>query len=245
MEDFSACIVSPDQEITIIKYFDILYYCVRKTEEYISVSKQNLEHFQSFREKYTHFDPYFDFVMLELKHILIGPFFQPDHYLLPYNGKYYIMLLNQVSMYYRDLTSQIPNFSFDFLPATDENICMNLPIQGDTRIGFYVDDEGNLYHNYLLERHLKMAYLLLHQQMIYRPDICRKYYHYMIKYGYYKKVDFLTEKLGYMLGFPSDQNQIIFNLKMLTEKQKNLLAIYRRNYRTKREEYGKNQFTLK
>ena len=66
MKDFKVKIISPDNEKTELNYFDILFFCQEKTEEYISLSDENLIRFRNFRKNYTIFEPYFDFVMMEL-----------------------------------------------------------------------------------------------------------------------------------------------------------------------------------
>ena len=150
MKDFKVKIISPDNEKTELNYFDILFFCQKKTEEYISLSDENLIRFRNFRKNYTIFDPYFDFVILELKYILLNPFFEKDEYLLPYNGKYYINSLYNTSINYDDLINKKP--TFDFMPATDYNICRNKKtLNKDTRIGFCVDSEGNIYNNDILQ----------------------------------------------------------------------------------------------
>ena len=110
MKDFKVKIISPDNEKTELNYFDILFFCQEKTEEYISLSDENLIRFRNFRKNYTIFEPYFDFVMMELKYILLNPFFEKDEYLLPYNGKYYINSLYNTSSNYDDLINKKPNF---------------------------------------------------------------------------------------------------------------------------------------
>ena len=42
MKDFKVKIISPDNEKTELNYFDILFFCQKKTEEYISLSDENL-----------------------------------------------------------------------------------------------------------------------------------------------------------------------------------------------------------
>lgn len=243
MKDFKVKIISPDNEKTELNYFDILFFCQKKTEEYISLSDENLIRFRNFRKNYTIFDPYFDFVILELKYILLNPFFEKDEYLLPYNGKYYINSLYNTSSNYDDLINKKPNFSFDFMPATDYNVCRNNKILNkDTRIGFCVDSEGNIYNNDILQRHLKMIHLLLNQHLIKEFGICNKYKHYIEVHGYHRKVDFFSEKLGYMIGFPSNQNTLIFNSKLLTKEQKKYLDLFQVKYKTKIEDCYQNKF---
>ncbi len=243
MKDFKVKIISPDNEKTELNYFDILFFCQKKTEEYISLSHENLIRFRNFRKNYTIFDPYFDFVILELKYILLNPFFEKDEYLLPYNGKYYINSLYNTSINYDDLINKKPNFSFDFMPATDYNICRNKKtLNKDTRIGFCVDSEGNIYNNDILQRHLKMIHLLLNQHLIKEFGICNKYKHYIEVHGYHRKVDFFSEKLGYMIGFPSNQNTLIFNSKLLTKEQKKYLDLFQVKYKTKIEDCYRNKF---
>lgn len=243
MNNFKVKVIGPDNKKTELNYFDLLFFCQKKTEEYISLSSENLKKFREFRKKYTIFDPYFDFVMMELKYILLNPFFEKEEYLLPYDGKYYINYLHNNSINYDELINKKPSFSFDFLPATDYNVCMNKKrLKIDTRIGFYIDSEGNSYNNDILERHLKMANLLLNQQLIRSFGICNKYKNYTKINGYHRKVDFLGEKLGYMIGFPSDQNMIIFNSKLLTKEQKKYLDLFQIKYRTKIEDCYRDRF---
>ena len=72
--------------------------------------------------------------------------------------------------------------------------------------------------------------------------ICNKYKHYIEVHGYHRKVDFFSEKLGYMIGFPSDQNTLIFNSKLLTKEQKKYLDLFQVKYKTKIEDCYRNKF---
>lgn len=230
-------IISPSNEKITLKYYDILYFCQMIVEKFISESKENLKQFQQFRTQYSHFDPYFDFVVMKLKYILVNPFFHHDLYLLGYQEKYY-MMDGDINKSYYELQATIPNFSFDFLPATDQNICICHHIK-DNQIGFYLDSNGILYQNNQLERHLKMARLLLNQQMIHNASICFKYKKYIQKYGYYRISDFLVEMLGYTIGFPSSQNTLIYNSKMLTKEQQEQIVYCKTKFQAKSEDYYK------
>ena len=229
-------IVSPNNEVFELKYYDILYFCQKETEKYIDASEQNLKEFVDFRKNYSFFLPYFDFVMLKLKYILINPLFYENSYLLSYNDKYYIMTLNN-DYSYEDLINQKPNFSFDFIAANDQNICMD-KTNGFIKehIGFYLDEDGNFYKNYKTERHLKMGRLILNQKMINSISICTKYRKYINIHGENSLNEFLVNDLGYVVGFPADQNIIIYNSKRLTQKQLKYLNVFKFKYKIEEED---------
>ena len=89
---------------------------------------------------------------------------------------------------------------------------------------------------------MKMIHLLLNQHLIKEFGICNKYKHYIEVHGYHRKVDFFSEKLGYMIGFPSNQNTLIFNSKLLTKEQKKYLDLFQVKYKTKIEDCYRNKF---
>lgn len=236
MEDITVKIINPNNEVISLKYSDILYFCQRKTEEFISLSEKNLKEFVEFRKNYSFFDPYFDFVMLKLKYVLINPLFYQNTYLLPYEEKYYIMDLHR-EYKYAELIEEKPNFSFDFLPANNYNIC----IQKDNyhmndKVGFYLDTDGIVYLNHFLCRHLKMARLILNQKMIHSISLTLQYRNYIDQHGENYLCEFLNEKLGYVIGFPSDENRIIYNSKKLTQPQINYLNTIKTKHKIKMED---------
>lgn len=233
-------ILKPNGQMEEIKYYDILYFCQRTVEEYISISKENLQKFKDYRELYQFFEPYFDFVMQELKYIIIEPFFYHDTYLLPYNHQYFIMNYNGEG--YQQLISQIPNFSFDFLPVTDMNIGLQHHVRNLKREGFYIDVEGNIFKNTTMKRHLMMARSLLNQQLIHQTNTCFSYQRYVEKHGENAMCDFLVEKLGFILGCPSEENKLIYNSKLLTKEQHQRIMDCQIKYQIKSKDYYKPQF---
>lgn len=238
MENIDVKVICPNNEVISLKYSDLLYFCQKITSSYISKSKQNLEEFLEFRKHYHFFQPYFDFVMMKKKYILLEPLFYKDTYLLPYHEQYFIIPLgNHQDMSYHKLLSEKPLSSFDFLSAFDENIC----VQKDKKnigndVGFCLDSEGVLYQNHILERHLKMARLILNQKMLNSTNFCVRYRKYVREKGPYHLLDFLTEELGYSIGFPSNQNVVTYHSKKVTEEQLSYLKYLKAKYHIKLED---------
>lgn len=231
-------IIKPNNQKEKIKYYDLLYFCQKTVEEYISMSKENLEKFQEYREHYSFFDPYFDFVMLELKYIILDPFFYQNTYLLTYKNEYFIMDYNNEE--HNELISKKPLFSFDFLPATDLNIGLQKHTRNLYRQGFYIDLNGKIYKNTMMKRHLAMARTILNQRLIHEASTCFSYYRYVEEYGENAMCDFLIKKLGYVSGCQAEENVIIYNPKTLTKEQNQKIIECQIKYQTKSEEYHKS-----
>lgn len=238
MKNIDVKIVCPNNEMIHFKYSDLLYFCQQTTSSYISKSKENLEEFLEFRKHYHFFSPYFDFVMMKRKYILLEPLFYKDTYLLAYHDQYFMMLLDGVKdISYHELIREKPLFDFDFLAASDSNICIQenkKKIRND--VGFCLDPEGIVYQNDILQRHLKMARLILNQKMINSTNLSLKYKKYIEENGQNHLLDFLTEELGYSIGFPSNQNVVTYHSKKVTEEQLSYLKSLKVKYKVRFED---------
>lgn len=68
--------LKPDNTVDYMEYYEVEKYCMKKINEYVSISKENFQEFELFSKKYTYFKPYFDFVMVVLKYAMVNPLYE-------------------------------------------------------------------------------------------------------------------------------------------------------------------------
>lgn len=220
-------ILKPNNDLIKIDYYKIGKYCEIECKKIVGEKKELRNVYENYKKNYTICNPYFDFLINELKYIIINPFMENNTYLKAENDKYYLMKLT--SKNYNELNNNHPLHDFDFLPASDKNLCVERQILKKYKTGFMIDLDGNFYFNNYMDRHLKMARTILNQKLINSLSLNMKYEKFILENGYNKKIDFLCLKLGYMIGVSSNNKVITYNSKLINNKQLYILDKFRGN----------------
>ena len=125
-------------EIIYCFYYEIEELAKQITKEYCCKSKENLEQFLAFSKNYTHFSPYFDFVIGVLGYHLRNPFFEANKILWgdPKTHAFYRKMY--VPSYKDYLPCQLNREYFHF--SSDNDLQINTSLEESSKI--YVNEDG-------------------------------------------------------------------------------------------------------
>lgn len=174
---YEAQLISPNGEIVTIQengnninipYYEIGNYLEKVVDDFISLSNQNKDLFDLFKQGYNHFNPYFDFAITYLGYKIKNPLLIEETILYGQNDQ----MVNE------RINSKIPNSYYYRL--TDENYKIEnaSPYYLTNSI---IDANGIKYEvDYLNNRHHDDLYeIFLIENMIYNRSLYEDYVHCM------------------------------------------------------------------
>lgn len=98
--------ITPDKKIIYLDYYDINEFAKEVCQNYIKKSTNNLSIFNSFKDDYIQFEPYFDFIIYKLNYSMINPL----------NFKNYILYKNNDSLFLKQWDSNNLNITKNQYP---------------------------------------------------------------------------------------------------------------------------------
>lgn len=153
-------LISPSNEKTLLNYYEVNEFC-----KLICCKEENRESFEIFKRDYNYFEPYFDYVMFELKYKMHNCLFEND----------YISCVNN-KIYSSNFYSSIPYM----VKCSDKSL--KIVEIGDEILTSMIDPNGMQIMGYCEENdrgsHIMTARTILNQLLIQSQEICKHYYRY-------------------------------------------------------------------
>lgn len=208
--------INKDDEFYKIEYYEILMFCKKMTEELIRSKTKRIK-YENLKQKYSYFEPYFDFIFGENKYILNNPFYLENTIFESTLNKYFITKNNYVYNF---------NYSSDY--------CVGLNKTGIVEYGFFILQDGTLLDNRYAERHLMNAMTILNNYLIKDKYINKLFLkNKMDNYYMYNIIDFLIKEIGIIYG-RKDGNKILdttINKYEITKEQLNTINRLSKKYK--------------
>lgn len=215
-------LISPNNEIIYMNYYEIENNCKKIIDKYISISDENKKEFENFSESYHYFKPYFDFVFFNLKYSLINPLMEDDAILTEHNNQY-IKIYNTNPQEFIEKRNKIKDNSSSVISKSDDRTLkisyLDYPI---VRNGIF-NRENMFFALNDLPVHNDLASQILHQFMINSKDVCLKYINYDDVFS--KAINFLEDIMGFIrLGeITEDECALIYRSSMISELQEDFI----------------------
>lgn len=213
-------ITNNKNESILLKYYHIEKYCINE----INKNKKDIANFNEFNNKYSYFNPYFDYIFHIKKYKLHEPLLIPNTILNNENRYYYIIEKDK---------EVINSNSYDFTLMDD----IGISIKTDPYLineGFFILSDGTMITNNFVERHLCNAKMILNNELIKSITIYNKYKKFINQNGQYFQyniIDFLIESLGIIYGKKDGKIiKLTMNNKIITKKQLNTIRELKSKY---------------
>lgn len=220
--------ISKENQIFEMDYSEVLDFCKE-----IATREENIEEFNIFKNNYTIFEPYFDFVTFRLDYIFCPGHYQLVHYENPKTGEHGLYDAALDSRDYDDIMRAIVkmvSMNIDGFPVLKIGKCsdkdLNIEIVDDipgkslligTNMMGYIckvgDPEGS---------HPVTANTILNQYLCQDKELLEKLIDYKLYNGFSDGtgLNFLEEILGYIR---ISHNALVYNGAAISERQKWLL----------------------
>lgn len=221
----SIAILKPNNEIIKGNYNQIRKFCIKEC-----LKDDNIDEFLEFQQKYTYFEPYFDYIMFKLKYVLLNPLCQTKKALYAVEDAFYKIKIDNID--YNSIVNMV-NIEIQkakILPfmtkCSDEVLQIeNKNTKNMTTCLLDPNCVGLL--NAENSSHGITANTVLNQILLLSPEITKDYtsslYSSIIDEDNYA-INYLAKQMGFMrLTDKKTFPIIIANQQSITEEQKELI----------------------
>lgn len=222
MSKYLTAFVTPENELFPMSYYQIEEFCKKECEK-----PENKDLFSKFKEDYTYYHPYFDFVMFELNYQMISPLLRKGTALVKHKDALYTVKIS--SLDYTDIKENTKEIKKEDLPCITRCTTRGLKIRKQT--SDHIDHcmiDPNLIGAMTENFHRITSNTILNQLLIRSSKIVKGYEQYRLLDEDFEEnmpINYLVCNLGFMRAAPSSENSIIILRKDLLEKeQKELIA---------------------
>lgn len=214
--------LKPDGTSVYMDYYEVENYCISEIKKFMDINQENTEKFENYKNKYSYFRPYFDFVVFEMGYIFLNPLLKKSMFgfcdELDLSKKTDAPMLKSLTMNDENLNMRKDQFDFYLSSAI-------------TPDDFAFDKNKYLTHKNLLDH-------ILNQILICSKEIYLDY----LKHP--REGIYLVERLGFMIYgyYESDEISLIYTPYLFTERQRNFY-LGLREYYVSDKYYTKNEIT--